>query len=204
MRRRLRNGACLLILLGIPLGACRASDATSDAVESSSSSVETTTEPRATQPPTTLAPVTALVGEWERETTCEELSGALQEAGLESAVLDNVVGNGFLPDVTSVDQLADAANPCEGAVPRLHSHFFTANGGFGSRDWTGQQVDSGTYHLVDEDTFMIGGVTFDFQIVDDTLTIEPIIPDCERCFEAQWAVAVAYPGLPWQRVEDGT
>jgi hypothetical protein len=60
----------------------------------------------------------SLVGTWERVTTCKELVHALEKADLDQFVLDNVVGNGFLPGVTSPDQIADPKHPCKGAVPR--------------------------------------------------------------------------------------
>ena len=57
----------------------------------------------------------ALVGVWERETHCEELVSALTDAGLDRWVVEFVAGDGFVPGVTTPDQIADAANPCEGA-----------------------------------------------------------------------------------------
>ena len=114
-------------------------------------------------------------------------------------------GNGFVPGVTSPDQITDPANPCDGAVPRRHSHFFTEDGEFGSLGWNGEQVDDGTYELIDENTFVIPkefpNVTFDFTIEGDTIMFEPRIPDCSPdCFEAPWSVSVAYPGKTWERV----
>ena len=49
-------------------------------------------------------------------------------------------------------------------------------------------------------------VALDSSIVGDTLTLDPAIPECtaERCFEAIWAVTVAYPGQPWHRVGEGS
>jgi hypothetical protein len=68
-------------------------------------------------------PDSSIVGTWERVTRCKELVRALEKAGLEEFVLNGVVGNGFLPGVTSPDQIADPKHPCKGAVPRLHAHF---------------------------------------------------------------------------------
>jgi hypothetical protein len=146
----------------------------------------------------------ALVGTWERETTCEELVSVLTEAGLERWVLESVAGNGFLPHVTSPDQI-DPDDPCRGAVPRVHSHFFTEDGTFGSLDWNGDQVDDGTYVVRGGDTFVVSkefpDVTFHFAIDGDTIMFEPVIPDCSpKCFEASWSVSVAYPGMTWHRV----
>jgi hypothetical protein len=91
-------------------------------------------------------------------------------------------------------------------VPREHSHFFDEDGRFGSLNWNGEAVDDGTYEIVDEDTFVISkefpDVTFDYTIDGDTISFDPLIPECSPdCFEAAWSVSVAYPGETWQRVE---
>ena len=155
--------------------------------------------------PTTSEEPTALIGTWERETMCEELVGGLTAAGLDRWVLEFVAGSGFIPGVTNAAQIADPANPCEGAVPRVHSHFFDEEGRFGSLDWNGEQVDDGTYEIVDDHTVVVSkefpDVTFGYFIDGDTVTFEPVIPDCAPdCFEAAWSVAVAYPGETWLRV----
>ena len=166
--------------------------------------------------PETTPRVEPLVGTWERETHCQEMVSALERAGLENWVLEFVAGNGFIPAaadpgeiqaVTDPDQIADPAHPCRGAVPRVHSHFFTADGEFGSLDWNGDPVDDGTYEIVDDHTFAISkefpeNVTFNFTLQGDTIMFDPLIPDCApECFEAAWSVAVAYPGRTWRLVD---
>lgn len=143
-----------------------------------------------------------LVGEWQRFQECQELVDALTAAGLESAVLESIAGDGWIPGVSSPEQIQDPTQPCLGAVGRIHSHFFTADGEFGSRDANGRQVDDGHYQIIDEGTMVIGTVTFHYTITNnDTIAFEPVIPDCApTCFEAQWSVAVAYPGYTWTRV----
>ena len=148
----------------------------------------------------------ALVGTWERETRCPEVISVLTEAGMEQWILDAVAGNGFVPGVTDPDQIADPANPCAGAVPRKHSHYFTEEGRFGSLDWNGEPVDDGTYEVIDDNTFVVfkefPDVTFDFVIDGDTIRFDPEIPECSPgCFEAVWSVMVAYPGEEWHRVD---
>jgi hypothetical protein len=88
---------------------------------------------------------------------------------------------------------------------RKHSHFFTAKGKFGSRDWNGKQVDDGTYRLVNDHTFVLNGsLTFYFRIQGDTIAFDPVIP--ARCSSKQcrenhaYAVLVALPGDKWKRV----
>jgi hypothetical protein len=88
-------------------------------------------------------------------------------------------------------------------VPLKHSHFFTAEDRFGSRDDLGDQVDDDSYRLAGHDTVVIGGVRFRYRIAgNEVLRLFPELPACARrgCFEAQWAVAVSYNGLPWHRI----
>lgn len=127
----------------------------------------------------------------------------MTKAGLEKYAAESVAGDGFIPGVTSAKQLKDPTHPCAGAVPQKHSHFFTADGQFGSRDAQGQQVDDDRYELVDSRTMRIGAVEFHFTITENrTLELMPVMPACapQGCFEATWAVAVSYLGLPWTRI----
>ncbi len=146
---------------------------------------------------------TSLVGQWQRVQRCSELERVMTKAHLRAALLESIAGDGSIPDVTQVDQIKDPAHPCRGSVARKHSHFFTADGQFGSLDAQGQQVDDDTYRLVGDDTVVIGKVTFHYRITGgDTLWLTPVIPTCApTCFEAGWSVAVAYPGYAWQRVK---
>jgi hypothetical protein len=145
-----------------------------------------------------------LVGEWQRTTKCTELVAALERKGLEASVPEAVAGNGFVPDVRDLGQV-DPKSPCNGAVPRVHAHFFTADGRFGSRDWNGDDVDDGTYRA-DGEKLVISkefpAVTFRYRITGDTLTLEPQV-DFRGCstFRCVWSVSVAYPGESWTRVE---
>ena len=84
-----------------------------------------------------------------------------------------------------------------------HSHFFTADGRFGSLDDKGRQVDDGTWSIVDSDTFAIGSVPFDYTIDGDVLRMTPVSvgtcpPGGEWC-ENAWKVMVAMPGMAWTR-----
>jgi hypothetical protein len=96
------------------------------------------------------------------------------------------------------------ASPCKGAVTRRHSHFFTKDRKFGSLDWRGEQVDDGTYHLVNNRTFIISkefpNVTFHFRIRSNTITFAPVIARGCATFRCAWAISMAYPGKSWQRV----
>jgi hypothetical protein len=146
-------------------------------------------------------------------TLCQDYVRALRAAGFEEAALESAVGNGFIPGVATVEELADPAHPCRGAIPRQHSHFFTSDGLFGSLDWNSNQVDEGTYEVVDDHTFVIPygfeegppiEVTFHYRIHGNTIAFDPVMPsDCSTspCREAAaWSVAVALPGKNWRRV----
>ena len=186
-------GIGLVCLAVLTLAACGSNE--------DNASVAPSTASTSASPSSTAAPASTLVGEWQRLQMCSELESVMNKAGLHDALLESVAGDGWIPGVTEVSQIKDPAHPCVGAVDRKHSHFFTADGVFGSRDANGQQVDDGTYELVG-DAFVINGVTFHYVITDhDTLSINPEIPKCApSCFEAGWSMAVAYPGYTWHRI----
>jgi hypothetical protein len=148
-----------------------------------------------------------LVGEWELERDCLKIVQGLEEAGLEKFTLEVIAVAEMVPGVVNdPTQFEDPTNPCKGASPSKHSHFFTAEGQFGSRNEFGEQVDAVPYKVVDDDTFVLGGqATFNYEIDGDTLMLEPVIPgDCstEACHEnAVLSISVAFPGQTWQRIE---
>jgi hypothetical protein len=71
-------------------------------------------------------------------------------------------------------------------------------------DWKGEQVDDGTYRLVNNRTFIISkefpNVTFHFRIVGNTITFAPVIARGCATFRCAWAISMAYPGKTWHRV----
>lgn len=191
-----------LVLVGVVVLLAGCAGATTPSPDRSSETPVPTTPTQPASPGHSSQPVD-LVGEWERETRCDEIAVALQEAGLEQWIPD--VAAGFVPGATGPDAIDDPADPCRDAVPLRHSHFFTAEGQFGSRDENGDQVDDGTYRIVDEGTFVVSkefpDVTFHYAIDGDSITFEPVMPACRPdCFEAAWSVSVAFPGHPWRRV----
>ena len=148
----------------------------------------------------------SIVGRWEQTHTCDQLVSALNKLGL-GKLAPGEVGD-YFPDQTA-EQLAAKPDICSGAVPQPHSHFFTADGLFGSLDQGQNQVDDGTYEIVDSNTFTMGSPTFDYSIDGDELTLTPVITDDQRqaalrqpwdFSEAGWMVSVTYPGTTWNRV----
>lgn len=151
------------------------------------------------QPSSSASPdVSPLVGEWKRVTKCQELVQLLEANGLGERAAQAIEGNGWVDG--TLEQLARRDDPCKGAIPREHSHFFTEFGAFGSLDWRGEQVDDGTYEIVDDRTFVIGDATFHFAIEGDTIMFEPVLPDTCTGFDCVWMLAVASPGYDWERV----
>jgi hypothetical protein len=194
-RTALRIGGAMICLPLLLMAGCSSTD-------KDSAREQTTPKTTPTSTPTSPSPAaSALVGEWQRLQKCSELEQVMTKAGLHDVLLEFIAGDGWIPDVTKVSQIKDPTHPCVGSVDRTHSHFFTADGQFGSRDANGQQVDDGQYQVVG-DAFVIDSVTFHYTITDsDTLSITPETPGCApSCFEAGWSISVAFPGYTWHRI----
>lgn len=155
----------------------------------------------------TASPITSdIIGYWHRAQTCEELLATFTAAGLAESHRGWLQGNFFggEPGPESGDACAGAEGPLE------HSHWFTADGGFGSHDQDGEEVDGGDFALVDEDTLSFpshsaefgydGEILVDFEVGADGLAIFTVqIPDdCDApCQDAHgWAMS-AFSSGPW-------
>ncbi len=147
-----------------------------------------------------------IVGRWQQTHKCQQVVDALNALDL-GVLAPGVVGD-YFPDQT-YDELAAKPDLCSGARPQKHSHFFTASGQFGSLDQKWNQVDDGTYVVVDYNTFKIGHATFDYSIRGGLLSLTPRITEKQRekaladpkaFTTAGWMVAVAYPGTTWKGV----
>ena len=158
--------------------------------------------------PSNTTPEVPLVGRWEQTHSCEALVQALDKAHL-SATAPAVVVD-YFPN-SSPKQLAAKHDLCSGATPQLHSHFFTVDGMFGSLDQHDNQVDDGSYEIINDHAVRIGDGTFDFTIANgDTLILKPVISAADRrkalaspleFTTAAWQVAVTYGGLSWKRAD---
>lgn len=153
----------------------------------------------------------AIVGRWERVHKCSELLAALDAAGLREVAAPIVAGDYF--DDMNAAALAEKDELCEGAKPPfVHSHFFDAEGRFGSLDENESQVDEGRYEVIANDTIRLGGdqgVDFRYKIHGDTLTLSPVLTEAmvetalanpRAITDATRAIAVAYPGQEWKSV----
>lgn len=76
--------------------------------------------------------------------------------------------------------LADPTHPCKGAIPRRHSHFVTSDGQFGSRDENGNQVDEGTFDIIDVNTLV---VPFGYDLQPVGVAAATTIRDSEAALE---------------------
>ena len=157
---------------------------------------------------TAAAPAPKIVGRWERVQTCQQLLVALKEAHL-AALAPGMLAEDWFSNA-SPSRLARKPDPCSGTNPRRHSHFFTADGEFGSVDDNNERIDDGTYRIIDRHTLRIGRSRFDYRIEGGkTLILRPVITAAARekaraqpgkFSEAGWQVAVTYMGRPWKRV----
>jgi hypothetical protein len=154
-----------------------------------------------------------LVGQWQRLTRCSELVADLKLAGLGATVAQAWVGQTSANGESSFKPGSPKPTrdrPCRGAIARVHSHFFTVSGDFGSLDWYGDQVDDGSYTITGRTTVTFGGVSFHYTIKNgDTLALRPLLTPAmirkanthpAAFTPAFWAVTVAYQGHTWKRV----
>jgi pimeloyl-ACP methyl ester carboxylesterase len=154
------------------------------------------------------APSSDILGYWHRAQTCGEMLNAFTAAGLAESHRGWLQGNFY-----GGEEGPGTGNACAGAAgPLEHSHWFTAEGGFGSHDENGEEVDGGDFVLVDEDTLSFpshasefgydGEVFVQFAIGADGLaTFIVELPDeCDAaCEEAHaWALS-AFSSGRWAR-----
>jgi hypothetical protein len=163
-----------------------------------------------TQPSaTSAAAVSKLVGSWHRPQACEEVLAAFEEAGLVESHRDWLQGNfyGGQPGPKKGDPCAGAQGPLE------HDHYFTGDGGFGSHDQNGEQVDDGDFEEIDADTVTFpshaeefgyeGDISVDYAVDGDLVKFEVNMPNpcADACADAYaWALS-AFASGPWQRGE---
>jgi hypothetical protein len=193
--------ALLLVLLLVALPGCGSAD-------SSPSSSDPAAPAPSAPAPSTAAPAPELVGRWQQVHDCPTLVAALDDAGL-GKIAPAMIGD-YFPQ-SPPQQLAKKSDPCAGAKPQKHAHFFTVQGMFGSLDQHDQQVDDGPYTILDDHHVQIGDGVFTYTIKNgDTLILRPVITDAAmaealanpREFSlAGWEVAVTYDGQKWKRVD---
>jgi len=133
---------------------------------------------------------------------------AFVEAGIAESHADWIIGN-WVGEGAEADpaELCALARPAE-----VHSHFFTADGEFGSYDADGDEVDGGDYATIDSDTVSFpshaeefgysGDILVDYSVTSDTATFEVQLPsECvDTCLDAHaWAISAFFGSGPWSR-----
>ena len=140
------------------------------------------------------AATSPILGTWTRVTSCEAFIEALEDAGLEDHI-DEWVVNFWHDDPDAVP----SPDPCAGEPNEVaFSHFFLADGQRGALDETGEQVDDGTYTLIDDHTLSLQDFRVTFVIEGDTMHFTAVIPpepcdeDCRDTFA--YLISAYYPG----------
>jgi hypothetical protein len=185
---------------------------------SPSGSGSTTAPSAAGASPSTVAaspssPIASLVGRWKQEAnvhTCDNYVRGMDAEGLLAAVESS-------PRYVPGESWQEVAKQfCKRSLEDwnvVHYHFFTAGGLFGSLNQDEQQVDNGTYKILDTHAFSIGRSKFHYAVRGDTLKMDPLITAAQRkealakpgkFTPAVWMVSVAVPGTSWHRVDCGS
>ena len=98
-------------------------------------------------------------------------------------------------------------DPCAGAQgPLEHDHYFTGDGGFGSHDQNGEEVDDGDFEEIDADTVSFpshaeefgyeGDISVDYAVNGDVVTFKINMPNpcVDACANANaWAMSAFAP-----------
>jgi hypothetical protein len=198
-RRTIRHRFAIPVLLLSLTGIVGCSENTVPQADSTTMA-ETAASPSAT---------TELVGSWHRAQTCKELLAAFEKAGLAESHRDWLQGNFYGGDPGPTD-----GDVCKGARgPLEHDHFFTVAGAFGSHDENGEEVDSGDYAVVDENTVSFpshaaefgydGDLVVGYAVSGDVATFDVDLPEScsDKCADAYaWALS-AFASGPWERGE---
>jgi hypothetical protein len=198
----------VLLMASLVLASC------AGATGSSALPAASTTAAPPSAPASAEGSVTAvsLVGTWTRTQDCATMLAAFEAAGLAESHAEWIVGN-WVGDPAEVDwNPEDICAAARGA--EAHSHFFTADGEFGSLDAQGDVVDGGDYAVVDQDTLSFpshstefgyeGQILVDYVVTDDTAEFEVLMQtECDAsCLQAHaWALSAFYAADPWTRSE---
>lgn len=198
------------VLLAVLVMGC-GSPSVSAAPSLSASPIRSASEsPSAPSPQPSASVATAdIVGTWTRTQTCEQSLAAFEASGFGSKAFEWVTQN-WIPDASP--RTSGFCDGASGAIP--HSHFFTADGKFGSRDQNGQQVDEGDYAIASPGllTFPRHASEFNYSA---TISVRYAVKGNEATFDVQvragcvtdagcaqayaWALSAFFSGPPWTR-----
>jgi len=194
--------------VGLALAGCAGATGSSAAAAASTAAAS----PSAVTSAEGSIPASALVGTWTRTQSCNQMLEAFEEAGMAEFHAEWIVGN-WVGDPAEVEW--DPANICANARgAETHSHFFTAEGKFGSLDAQGDIADGGDYAVVDEDTVSFpshstefgydGDIIVHYIVSGDSADFQVQIPsECDdACLDAHaWALSAFFQANRWTRTE---
>lgn len=198
--------AGVVALVGL-LAGCGGDESSTSATPTNPASISTAEVPA---PSSTSAVATStLVGYWHRPQTCAEMLAAFEGAGLAQSHRDWLQGNFYGGQAGPKE-----GDPCAGAQgPLEHDHYFTDEGGFGSHDQNGEEVDGGNFEEIDANTVAFpshaeefgyeGDIVVDYAVDGDVVTFDVTMPKscADACADAYaWALS-AFASGPWQRGE---
>jgi hypothetical protein len=146
-----------------------------------------------------------IVGQWERTPTCQELVGALTQAGLREFVAESVGGSALLTTPENVPP-KDPEHPCADAAGPVHrSSAFWLDGTYNAYNPDGGVFDDGEYEIVDGNTILFAGRhVVDYRIDGDTIVFAFSPPNSctsDACRGGTaYVIGFFYPGMTWERV----
>ena len=197
-----------LVVVTLVLAGCSGAHPASAPLSTTGSTPVSPSLPAQTASASLAAASSPIVGEWVRTASCEEALAAFVQAGLTDQIADWVTGN-YVGEAASTPPGKECTN-ARPAVP--HSHFFTAEGRFGSRDENGHDVDDGDYQVVDAGTLSFpsaardfgysGDVLVDYSVAGNQVTFSVNVPSpCEaECRVAYgWALSAFFGPRPFER-----
>ena len=151
-----------------------------------------------------------IVGSWTRTQSCQEQLAAFEAKGLAEVAGYEWITSNWVPNAPP-----RPSGFCDGAIkPTPHTHFFTADGQFGSRDQNGVQVDDGNYAISSPGVLTFPShatefaydeqITVTYAVKGNAATFDVIVPTgCAKkpsCGKAHgWALSAFFAGAPWDR-----
>ena len=157
------------------------------------------------------SPAPDITGDWTRTQSCEQQLADFRAKGLAEAEGYQWVTANWVPGAPS----PKGTDFCAGAIaPIPHTHFFTADGQFGSRDENGKQVDDGDYLITAagvvtfpshaRDFGYTGPITVRYAVRGNEATFDVSVPEgCVKdahCRDAYgWALSAFFDGPAWNR-----
>ena len=214
------TGTVLLALLVIgcaatPGSPSAGSSATVAAAVGSAAGAPSKAPPSATDLPSATVTATAtatadIVGSWTRTQSCREQLAAFEAKGLAEVAGYAWITSNWVPNAPP-----RSSRFCDGAIkPTPHTHFFTADGQFGSRDQNAVQVDDGDFTISSPGVLTFPShrtefaydrqITVSYTVQGNAATFDVTVPSgCAKdssCVKAYgWALSAFFAGAPWER-----